>query len=149
MSDGFDAAGAAARALGEDVAPDDGESGDTPEEVAPVDQDGTVDDGERAPSRATSAREFRDWLLEGASRSHSDVDATEWLDLDGGGRNRLALVVSDWVDSKYPPRIAQVVLGVLEEAFAFVDDPRDTDTESSGGESERLDSVAGLDVEGV
>jgi len=152
MSDDFDPSEAAARALGQTF--DDAGSGGEPDldgvadEVDPDNDDPTDGFDQETDHRPTTVSDLRDFLLSGSSRSHREVDAAEWFDPDQGGRNRWALVAADWLDSRYPPRVVQLALGIFEE-FLSLDLDDEGGTESSDAENSRLDSVAGLGVEGV
>lgn len=145
--DNFDAATLANRAVG-------GES-DGPE---PAIRD--VDGGEDTPTpsndddsgRPTNPSEFGEWMLEPSEMSHKEVDAAEYWDPDEGGRNRFAVIVADYLDSKYPPRIMQLFIGAVEEMIKFfslfqngdakeAQSAEEDDRAEEGGEAEPLTEV--------
>lgn len=122
MSEDFDVDDAVARATGSghrddsalEESPTDADQG---QPAAPDRPDAPTDDG-TSPGTASNVKE---WLLEPASKSHREVDAGDFFDVVNGGRNRLALVASDYLGSKYPPRIYQLAVGIIEEAIGFTD----------------------------
>lgn len=156
MSEEFDAGAAAARAMGEATDLDVGEAVDGVQEAS---DDGGGAGEPAVPDAAihddsSNVGSLWDWLLEPASKSHREVDAGDFFDLEHGGRNRLALVASDYLGSKYPPRLYQLTVGAIEEALGFADglDVEEGQPELSSDDQEASDddtSVPLTDVEGV
>lgn len=144
MSD-FDVDDAVARATGSGHR--EGPTDDV-DDVDDVDQGGGAPDPSDAPTAPTgdgggapsSTQGLVEWLKDPASKSHREVDAGDFFDLEGGGRNRLALVASDYLGSRYPPRLYQLAVGIIEEAIGFSDglDVEEGDP-TDGGREEDVD----------
>lgn len=150
MSDEFDPNAAARKAMGEFSEATDDDVGAAVDDVqdAPAETEAV----EEATSRPRTRQDLKKFALEPASKSHRDVDAHDFLDLEEGGRNRLVLVFSDYLGSDLPPRAYQFCVGLVEELFGFldglgVDDGAGDDVQDDGDDGD--DAPPLTEVDGV